>query len=300
MAATIVWSKHPLNPVVPVLPRSWRDGATMTADILRRGDRYYFYYTGKSSGADSIGLATENIGAFTGTAWKDQPANPLIKPGASGAFDSKHCVDPAAVELGGKLFLYYSAIGDGPDRIGLAVSEDWISFRKHPEAVMVGRAPEVVLKDGLVHLFYVLDNPRGGYEYHLAVSKDGLRFQSEGPVFRPADHGWDSRTIVTARIFLENGVYVMSYAGDHEEKDYPKRFGLAFSKDLRAWKRYPGNPVFAGGGAESWENKAIWFPEILKHSGRYYMYYEGNNGSFSQIGLATCDDPICEIGKRLL
>ncbi len=301
MAATnITWKKHPANPVVPVLAQSWRDGATMTSDIICKGDRYYFYYTGKKGGADSIGLATQTIASFTGDGWKDHDINPLIKPGISGAYDSKHCVDPAAIEHAGKLFLYYSAIGDGPDRIGMAVSDDGHSFRKHPEAVLEGRAPEVVLKDGLIHLFYVLGNPKGGYEYHLAVSKDGINFKPEGPVLQPSVSGWDSYTIVTARIFLENGVYVMSYAGDYKEKDYPKRFGLAFSSNLRVWNSYPKNPVFEAGALGTWESRAIWFPEILKHGGRYYMYYEGNNGSFSQIGLATCDDPIAEIGRSLL
>jgi hypothetical protein len=301
MATTqINWRKHARNPVLPALSGSWREGATMTADILQKGDQYHFYYTGKAKGQDSIGLALADCKQFTGLEWADIAANPLLSPGSPGSFDSKHCVDPAAVLLKGKLLLYYSAIGDGPDRIGLAVSEDWKTFRKLLEPVLVGRAPEVVLKDGLLHLFYVLDNPKGGYEYHLALSEDGIRFKPEGPVFQPANEGWDSLSLVTARIFYEDGIYVMSYAGDHKEKDYPNRFGLAFSKDLRKWKRFPGNPVLESLQPGTWESRAIWFPEILKHGSRYYMYYEGNNGSFSQIGLATCDDPISAIGKKLL
>jgi len=296
----ITWKKHKDNPVVPVKPDSWRDGATMTADILTKGGQYYFYYTGKNEGADSIGLALTSREGFSGLEWVDIPGNPLISPGNPGSLDSKHCVDPAAVEFKGKLWLYYSAIGDGPDRLGLAVSEDWETFQKHPDLILTGRAPEVVFKDDRLYLFYVLDNPKGGYEYHLAISEDGIHFNEEGPVFQPAQQGWDSLSLVTARIFFEDGVYVMSYAGDHKEKDYPNRFGLAFSKDLYNWKRYPGNPVLESLEQGTWESRAIWFPEILKHENRYYMYYEGNNGSFSQIGLATCDDPLPVIGKGLL
>jgi predicted GH43/DUF377 family glycosyl hydrolase len=296
----ITWKKHTGNPVVPVKPDSWRDGATMTADILTRGEQYYFYYTGKNEDADSIGLALANRKGFSGLEWIDVPGNPLISPGKPGSFDSKHCVDPAAVEFEGKLWLYYSAIGDGPDRLGLAVSEDWRTFQKHPDPILIGRAPEVLLKDGRLYLFYVLNHPKGGYEYHLAVSEDGFHFKQEGPVFQPAEQGWDSLSLVTARIFLEDGVFIMSYAGDYKEKDYPNRFGVAFSRDLYTWKRYPGNPVMESLEQGTWESRAVWFPEILKHEDRYYMYYEGNNGRFSQIGLATCDDPLPEIGKELL
>ena len=37
----------------------------------------------------------------------------------------------------------------------------------------------------------------------------------------------------------------MAYGGDDEEKDFPKNFGLAFSRDMRNWIRYPDNPVLS-------------------------------------------------------
>jgi len=201
---------------------------------------------------------------------------------------------------GSKYYLYYSAIGDGPDSLGLAISDDGLNFVKEKEPVMVGRAPEVVKLDDMLFMFYSMENPKGGYEFHLATSKDGKEFSEEGPIFSPPDSGWDSLSLVTPRIFMEEGIYIMSYAGDAKEKDYPTHFGFAFSKDLRSWVRYPGNPVFSGGAPDSWESKAIWFPEILKVGSTYYLWYEGYNGKGSQVGLATSESPLAEIGREVL
>ena len=142
--------------------------------------------------------------------------------------------------------------------------------------------------------------PKGGYEFHLATSKDGFNFIEEGPVFTPSEDEWDSLSVVTARILYDDGIYIMGYAGDDKEKDYPRRVGMAFSKDLRHWVKYPGNPVFQGGAPGSWESRAIWFPEIFRQGDKYYMWYEGYNGEGSQVGMAVSDSPITQIGRSIL
>jgi predicted GH43/DUF377 family glycosyl hydrolase len=298
----ITFEKHPNNPIpsLGIIPGSWREDATMTVDIIDRGDHWQAFYVGKMDKKDGIGIATTPKEGFDGTGWEDDPRNPIIVPGIPGSFDSEHCVDPACIVWESKYYLYYSALGDGPDSLGLAISDDGLNFVKLEQPVMVGRAPEVVVMDGLMYMFYSMDNPKGGYEFHLATSSDGLSFTEEGPIFRPSDEGWDSMSLVTPRIFLEDGMYIMSYAGDAEEKDFPTHFGFAFSKDLRNWKRYPHNPVFRGGDEGSWESRAIWYPEILKVDGVYYMWYEGYNGAESQVGLATTNAPLAKIGHQVL
>jgi predicted GH43/DUF377 family glycosyl hydrolase len=296
----IVWHKFDNNPVIPVIPNSWKDGGAMTSDILKKGNRYYFYYIGKTKGKDSLGLAYADVDKFDGVTWKDGDNNPILSPGPTGSFDSKYIVDPAAISIKDKLYLYYSGVGDIEDSIGLAISEDWKTFTKHPEPVLRGKAPEVVRKDNKIYMYYLEDNTKGGWDYHLALTEDGIHFKTEGPVFKTAAQGWDSFSVLTARIFEEDGIYIMSYAGDDEVQDCPKYFGHAFSNDLINWVRYPENPVLEKGKNGDWESKAIWFPEILKHGNKYYMYYEGNNGSYSQTGLATCEDSIAAVGKKIL
>lgn len=299
---TLTWTKYKKNPLPSLAPKAgtWRAEMSMTVDVLQRGDQYQIFYVGKSGGKDSIGIASCPIDKFDGAAWSDHPGNPVLAPGEPGSYDSRHVVDPASVVLDEKVFLYYSALGDGPDSIGLAVSDDGIHFTKQDKPVLIGRAPEVVKDNKTLYLFYSMDNSKGGYEFHLATSTDGYKFTIEGPVFSPAVGEWDGLSVVTPRIFYDDGIYIMAYAGDNKEKDYPLNFGIAFSTDLRTWMRYPGNPVFSCGPAGSWESRAIWFPEILKHKQKYFLWYEGNDGKSSQVGLATSDSPIAAIGRTLL
>ncbi len=300
--ATITWKKSASNPLPALAPQpgTWREGASMTVDVVPREDHFQIFYVGKKGGQDSIGIATQPRHNFDGLSWIDYPYNPVLAPGAAGSHDSKHLVDPACVVLEGKYFLYYSAIGDGPDSIGLATSDDGIHFTKEEQPVFVGRAPEVAKVNDLIYLIYSHDTPDKGYEFHLATSPDGRHFTEQGPIFKPEGEGWDCFSVVTPRVFYENGIYVMAYAADDREKDYPKSFGLAFSPDMVHWKRYPENPILSVGPADSWEFRAMWFPEILKLEDRYYMWYEGYNGKFSQVGLAVSESPIIQIGQELL
>lgn len=300
--AAITWTKSSDNPLpsLAIRPGTWREDATMTVDLIPRDEHFQIFYVGKRNGQDCIGIATSPREGFDGKSWTDYPHNPVISPGEAGSYDATHVVDPACVELGGRIFLYYSAIGAGPDSIGLAVSEDGLHFQKEDSPVLIGRAPEVVKVDDTIYMLYSLDHPQGGYEFHLATSTDGRHFTEEGPVFSPEGDGWDSLSVVTPRVFQEDGLFVMAYAGDDQEKDYPRQVGLAFSRDMRTWKRFPDNPVFAAGGPDAWDSRAIWFPEILKLDGRYYLWYEGYNGQCSQVGLAISDSPIVEIGRAVL
>ncbi len=301
--SNIVWKKSADNPLpsLAIKPGTWREDATMTVDVWPRDDHFHIFYVGKKDGQDCIGVATQPKEGFDGKSWVDYPHNPVISPGAAGRFDDAHVVDPAMVELDGKVYLYYSALGQAPDSIGLAISEDGFNFVKEDQPVLVGRAPEVIKVGNTIYMLYSLDSPGGGYESHLATSTDGKNFTGEGVVFSPGEEGaWDSFSVVTPRVFHENGLFVMTYAADDKEKDYPQRVGLAFSRDMRNWVRFPGNPVFSGGEPGSWESRAIWFPEILKFENKYYMWYEGNDWKYSQVGLAVSESPITEIGRELL
>lgn len=300
--ATITWNKSSQNPLPSLAaePGTWREDASMTVDVVPREDHFQIFYVGKKGGKDSIGIAKQSREGFDGISWIDNPHNPVLSPGEAGSYDSMHLVDPACVELGDRFFLYYSALGDGPDSIGLAISDDGLHFKKEEKPVLVGRAPEVVKVKDTIFMIFSLDHPNGGYAFHLAISSDGKNFKQEGLIFAPGGEGWDSFSVVTPRVFHDKDIFVMAYAGDDQEKDYPKNFGLAFSRDMRTWKRYPENPIFSGGPPDSWESRAIWFPEILKFDDKYYMWYEGYNGEFSQVGLAISKSPITEIGRSVL
>jgi predicted GH43/DUF377 family glycosyl hydrolase len=215
-------------------------------------------------------------------------------------FNCKHVFDPAAILWNDRVHLYYSAIGKGNDSIGLAVSKDGIDFVKHGKALMTGRSPEVVDRDGVIHIFFVNERTNEGYSIYSAQSKDGYQFEmpTNEPVlsFGPAN-AWDDKEVTTPRIMEFEGTYYMVYAGlnHNDQKDIPRAFGLARSDDLVHWEKYPRNPVFGCGTEGSWDDGAIWFGTAILLDNIIYLVYEGGRlenilgktPALTHVGLAT-------------
>jgi predicted GH43/DUF377 family glycosyl hydrolase len=307
------WVRYEKNPVFPVIKGTWRNSWTANPDILIYKDKFFLYYRGQGAdGKDRIGVMTVDKDKFDGINFIDHPNNPIIDVGAPGTFDSKYVLDPAAVEIDGKIRLYYSGIsgtyqeGEFPDSIGLAVSEDGYHFTKHGTPLFTGRSPEVVYKDGKFYMIYLKSTHRGYfinglYEIWLAISDDGIHFEDYGdrPILPSGKDGeWDSYGLTTPRLLYEDGIYFLIYAGDDTHYDYSKNFGLAASRDLINWTKYSGNPIYHRGEPGTSDEGGIWFPAFIKVNGTYYMWYEGygqgkdrdkafDEPGFSQIHLAT-------------
>lgn len=296
------WKKYEKNPIMPTIPDTFKSIHTANPDILTANRMIYFYYRG-GDGNDRIAVANAPYDSFDGKTFFDYPKNPVISIGKD-AFDDLAVLDPASVFFNKKVFLYYSGLGKGDDAIGLAISEnfyDFVKYKKNP--ALIGRAPEIVLKDNLLYLYYVLPNEKMGYSIYLATSRDGYNFYRFGsaPVFTYGENNaWDSKTVTTPRIREQNGIYYMVYAGDDRYMDYPPFFGIAFSFDLINWYRSTQNPVFSRGAKGRWDDGGIWFAEVFPYKDKLYMYYEGwgggsshekeyGPGGHSQIGMAESD-----------
>lgn len=117
------------------------------------------------------------------------------------------------------------------------------------------------------------------------------------------------------RILFDNGIYYMNFnAGTKPQKlrqDWCDLFKLATSLHPYAspWTESndnanPSRPYFARGAANDFDNAAIWQGAMLKHQGRYYMYYENFHNienpdqpyenydhiqAGSRVGFATAD-----------
>jgi predicted GH43/DUF377 family glycosyl hydrolase len=296
------WEKYGKNPVMPAVPGSYKSIHTANPDTLVNSSTVYCYYRG-GDGHDRICLATIPMQFFDGVHFNDYARNPVIGLGFKGSFDDSAALDPSAVYFNKKVFLYYSGLGTGDNSIGLAVSGNFYDFSKYfRNPVLKGRAPDAVLKDGILYLYYVLSNYRGGYSVFLATSNDGYNFIKYGadPVFDYAANkrDWDGKSVTTPRIIEKNGVYYMLYCGDNKYIDYPAFFGLAFSYDLINWHRGTRNPIFSRGKKGGFDDGAIWYGQILAHKGKLYLWYEGwgggeshekeyGAGGRSQIGLAV-------------
>lgn len=295
------WKKQGDGPAMPSKPGTFKAWHTANPDILVENGMIYFYYRG-GDGHDRMAVASVPYDSFDGANFVDYPNNPIIDIGKD-AFDDLAVLDPAVVYFNKRVFLYYSGLGKGDDSIGLATSKDFYNFKKYKKPVLVGRAPEIVLKDGLLYMYFVKPNEYGGYSIYLATSRDGYNFTQYGnaPVFTYGEgHEWDSKSVTVPRIREKDGYYYMFYAGDDKYMDYPAYFGVAFSYDLVNWYRGTQNPVFSRGKKGEWDDGGIWYAEVFPYKNRLFMYYEGwggaeshekeyGQGGHSQIGLAVSD-----------
>ena len=165
----------------------------------------------------------------------------------------------------------------------------------------------MVFHAGEYWLFYSALDARGGTDICVVRSPDPYRFDHTRRqiVLSVGEPGsWEGLSVTTHRIFRDNGLWYMVYAGSDRHEDTPWHFGVAASHDLVTWTRYPGNPVFERGPEGTWDDCGIWYGTTVKVDGVYYMWYEGRSsgeprhvadtrpggrgrGGISQIGLAT-------------
>ena len=65
---------------------------------------------------------------------------------------------------------------------------------------------------------------------------------------------------------------------------------LKFPPEITNFKAVKGNPVFAGTGTDTWDQKIRERGYILREDGIYYLWYTGYNGGEEvekHLGLAT-------------
>jgi len=138
----------------------------------------------------------------------------------------------------------------------------------------------------------------------LAVSGDGVTWQQKGEILSPDPRSWEGGAIAAngSAIGDRNGGILYYYqAGD------PVQVGLARSSDGRSWQRH-GTPVLSVGPWESWDERGVADPDVIRISDSYYMFYLGMDRARRQrLGVAESRDgvnwyklranPILELGE---
>jgi predicted GH43/DUF377 family glycosyl hydrolase len=298
----LAWHHSDQNPVIPASGRTWKRFWTANPHVLEFGGRSLLYYRGngimpgrEDARHDRIAVAEiVNISPDTLDVRDLADGMPIVDVGEVGAFDETHALDPSAVVYREDVWLYYSAIGSGPDSIGLARSRDGIHFSKVGK-VLEGRAPSVVARGDGLSVLYQAKNVDGQYQFFVADSADGIHFvdKTESAVFSPTgDRGWDSYDVTTGRLYSDGDAFLLMYGGSSSLVDQPDFFGLARSADLIHWERHPGNPIFGCGPKGAEDGGAIWFPALIETEELFVLLYEGSRGKYrgdlsSQICMAS-------------
>jgi predicted GH43/DUF377 family glycosyl hydrolase len=149
--------------------------------------------------------------------------NPILSPDSNPEFncplrmenvswEERNVLNPSAVVKDGKVHLFYRAQDAmGTSRIGLAISEDGLNFRKHPKPVFY---PD---RDSM-------------YDYEWNYRKREMKGPPEDCKSCYFDGVEDPRIIED-----ESGTYWMTYTAYDGDK---ARLSLASSKDLMTWTKH--------------------------------------------------------------
>jgi len=231
-------------------------------------------------------------------------AEPVLAPGPLGHFDDHGVYASSFVEHEGNLYLYYIGWSPGARKplfyasVGLAVSEDGgKKFDKISPAPIMSRSehdpclvtsPFVLRDRGAWRMWYVSgfkwkdeDGVLESY-YHIkyAESKDGVDWKRNG--FVCIDLRGGEKNIARPCVMKEKSMYRMWYSYNRG-RGY--RIGYATSRDGISWTRYP-TPGGLELSASGWDSEAMAYPSVVKHRGRWFMFYNGNEYGKDGIGLA--------------
>ena len=230
---------------------------------------------------------------------------PILTHGKLGCFDDCGVTPSSIVSHEEEKYLYYigwkrsSSVRMGLIG-GLAISEnEGKTFKRYSRAPILNNtdsepfsiqtAPFVLKEKDIWRMWYVScvewvnpDLPR--YNIKYAESLDGINWKRDGVI---AIDFIDSDENALARpcVLNDNGIYRMWFSYKSFKLPF-YRMGYAESIDGIQWKRMD-NLAGIDVTSNSFDSKMIEYPNVIKHCGRMYMFYNGDNYGADGIGLAV-------------
>ena len=235
---------------------------------------------------------------------------PTIDLGSLGAFDDSGAMPSSIVQFKGNKYMYYTGWSQAVTvpfsfHIGIVISEDeGETYQRYSTAPVLGRvqydpyivgAPFVLYEDNIFKMWYssctewTKDAPDSKAKHHYTVkyaeSKDGISWQTSPHLC--IEYLKDEYAIARPIVFKEDGAYLMWFTFRGGMNKY--RVGTARSEDGKKWDRSPdalGIDVSKNG----WDSEMICYASPLKHEGKLYALYNGNNYGEMGIGIAVWED----------
>lgn len=237
------WERQTDDPLPIFQDDSYMGLGVMATHALVEDDGTWvlYFYTMESGGQPFLSRSGRATAPAPLGPWTADPA-PLLDPGPEGAWDDRQAQVMSVVKApDGKYYLYYSGTPlSGPPQIGLATSDDGLTFAKY-------------------------DDP---------ATTDAL-YAASDPIFKPEPGGWDGRQAHQPRVLItpDDG-WVMLYRsnGNDQASRNRNQYGLAFSDDGLTWTRHPDNPIHEPQMFE--RGHSLWFNALLYVEGVYYLFFE--------------------------
>ncbi len=291
------WIKYEGNPVLgnPEL------GTCFDVNVIPEGSaRYNMYFSWRPQKAIALSRSEDGI------QWTD----PVIVLGCNSTSGWEDYLNRSCTLFwDGKYHMWYTGQARDSSRIGYAISDDGIHFKRvvtqpvlEPTLSFEGASVmnPYVLRDEKRDIFRMWYSAGETYEPNVlcyAESKDGIHWErySGNPIFEHGEPGsWDQDRIGGCEVHqLSNGKYALFYIGYTDINT--ARIGAAISKDgITGWERLKSNPLVEP-TPDAWDGEACYKPSVSydKDNKRWLLWYNGRKGSTEYVGLVIHE------GKKL-
>lgn len=205
----------------------WDGDLAAHSYIIKKDDLYYLFYDGSYLDAwhEEIGVAISSDLIN----WQRYEKNPVLKSG-DWWWNKNHVSRCCVFEENGKYYMFFAGHDGYCERIGMAVSDDLLNWRKeYSEPVLdLGKTgdwdefhisdPRVLKIDELYLMFYSgYDAKEKKGRLGVAYSRDLLHWEKfkDNPIMNTGSKSdWDSHEAARANIFLDdNNEYYLVYSG---------------------------------------------------------------------------------------
>ena len=268
-----------------------------------RGDRIDMYVSTRDPGGRSwIARAELDLGDERPRVAALDP-EPVLAPGALGAFDDAGVTPSCVVRDGDETRLYYTGWSLGSSvpfylAIGLAISRGGGPFERVSQAPVLGRtandplmtaSPHVLADRGGWRMWYVSgarweragDDVRHYYHLRHGTSRDGVRWSTTGEpcvdFAEESEYAFSRPSVVRGDAGYEMW---FSVRGD------AYRLGYARSANGLAWERRDDAAGLVASDA-GWDAEMVAYPHVFEHGGRRLMLYNGNGYGATGVGSAV-------------
>ncbi|ABC38630.1 hypothetical protein [Burkholderia thailandensis] len=318
--AGIHWEKRGLVYTVDArLPWATSHAQIPTAAGVK-GDALRLLFSSRDADNRS-GIARLDVRAGDPSQVLDVKADPVLPPGALGAFDDCGTMPSSVVERDGVHYLYYigwNVRNTIPyhNAVGLAISEDGgETYRRLFEGPVMDRTAEepyfcgttcVRIENGIWRNWYlactgwsiVAGKPEPRYHLKYAESRDGIHWERTGRIaidYLSDDEGGLAR----ASVHHDGSRYRMwfckrSHTAYRENSSVSYRMGYAESADGIVWDRMDEEAALDV-SETGWDAFMVAYPEVVEIGGRLYLFYNGNGFGATGFGYA---EAACHAGPR--
>ncbi len=288
--------KYRGNPLIPEGGSgAWDEDGVMEPTVVFAKGQYYLYYTGDDSGVYAIGLARSDDGkSFT-----KYGSSAVLSP-TSSTYDESGCKEPTVLYEDGLFKMWYTGLNNGVETIGYATSKDGLSWSKYgavldqPSTTAWGDSvlgdPCVIRVDGMYYMYLTGDDTSGSNKLvGIATSSDETSWDlhSSNPLVSKAPSGlFGAYDICDVAVVQDGPVFRMYFSGRDTNSD-TYRIGYGESFDGFTWDLSRTECLDVGHSGKFDETELNSPCVIMDDEGVIRMYYEGNDGTDYEVGLAT-------------